>query len=622
MTEVRRAVSAAARRLFLIDFLHRFTWSLAGVLALAIAGLVIDRLLGLMLPWFYVLPSLVAAAVLVALGWTIITRRQSMQVAVALDEAAGLRESLSTAMAIEKSVDPWSQAVVETARRRATGLKVRMVLPITRPAFAQAPLILVVALAALWFTLPNWDLLGRIQKQERKLAEQQNLVAVKTEVQAKDKKLEELLAKAQVDLKNEQGDKDTLPAEKPEPQSAEQIQRAAVKKLTSLTEKLDQMKQGEKAQQFQALKDAMRQLRQPGEGPLNEFARQMSRGNFEGAKQQLDELAKRLAEGSMSDEQKQQAKDQMKNLATQLEKLAENNSALRDKLQQAGMSPEEARKLASSPESLQKALEQMNQMSPAQKQGLMQMAASMSKAGQQCENMSNSMNQMSSGMQQSGMDQQGMEGMEQMSGELSQAEMMTSEMASLDAAMSEAQAQLEEMGEALGQCNNPGEGDQAGNGGEGKAGKGSGSGKGKGGSTGRGQWGSGNADSRGKGSGSAGQSEGGIGPEAQAADYTIEKTKAKVATKAGPIIGSRLVFGEQIKGESVAEFSAAVESGNQAAAEAMETMAAPRELHDSIKTYFGTLNKKVKEQQRVKEGAPPPPAAPSAPAAPATDAKK
>jgi hypothetical protein len=613
MTEVRRAVNAAARRLFMIDVLHRFTWAMAAMLIVAIVALVIDRLLGLMLPWWFMLPSVVGASVLIALGWAVITRRRTMQVAVTLDEAAGLRESLSTALSIEKSSDAWSAAVVETARQRAAGLKVRAVLPVTRPRFASAPLFLVVALAGLWFTLPNWDLLGRLEADQKRQSEQQKLAAVKAEVQAKDKKLEQLLAKAQASVKNEEGEKETPPAEKPEPQSAEEIQRAAVKKLTAVTEKLDQMKQGEKAQQFQAMKDAMRQLRQPGDGPLNEFARQMARGNFEGARQQLDELSKQLADGAMSDEQKQQAREQMKNLASQLDKLAKNTSALQNKLEQAGVSREEAKKLVQAPAGLQKALEQMSQLSPEQKQALMQMASSMAKSGQQMQAMSQGMQQMSQGMSQSGMDQQGMEGMEQMQGELSAAELMSSDMASLDAAMSEAQQQLEELGKSMAQGpgNQPGQSGQGGQGGQGQGGQG---GQGQ-----NGQWTSGNANQRGNGSGSAGRSNGGIGPEAQAADYTIEKTKAKVATKAGPIIGSRLVFGEQIKGESVAEFSQAVESGQQAASEAMETMAAPRELHDSIKHYFGTLDAKVKQQQKAKEGAP---AAPPPPAAPAKDAGK
>ena len=60
------------------------------------------------------------------------------------------------------------------------------------------------------------------------------------------------------------------------------------------------------------------------------------------------------------------------------------------------------------------------------------------------------------------------------------------------------------------------------------------------------------------------------------------------------IHGHGLLHGEQVKGESVAEFTQAVEAGQQEAADAMDEQQIPREYHDAVKHYFGRLAEKVK----------------------------
>src|SRR5262249_6939170 len=157
-------------------------------------------------------------------------------------------------------------------------------------------------------------------------------------------------------------------------------------------DKLEQMKENDKAAQAEALKEAMRQLRQPGPGPLDEFTKSLSRGEFSKAKEQLSELEKKLADSNMSPEARGQAKQQAANLAEQLEKLSKNQEELAKKLQEAGLdkkAAEEALKKAlSDPEALKKALEQAKNLTEQQKQELMQMCKSGQQAGEQCQNMS------------------------------------------------------------------------------------------------------------------------------------------------------------------------------------------------------------------------------------------
>jgi hypothetical protein len=346
-----------------------------------------------------------------------------------------------------------------------------------------------------------------------------------------------------------------------------------------MTDKLEGMKEGEKADQMEALKDAMRQLRQPGPGPLDEFSRSLARGDFNKAQEALEQMKQQLASDAMSPEQKEDAKKQMENLAKQLEKISENKDALAKKLEEAGLDKEKAKELlqkaATDPQALKEALEQIKGLSEEQKQELMKMCKSGMGACKSAQSMSESMSKMAQGMTQEGLQQEGAEGMQELSQELSNSEMMESDMENLDAALNEAKQQLAELG---GQCigDGNGNGDQPGKGGQGG-------------------WRQGSSNKRGSGS-PPGQGNA-ASPEAEAVDFTVEKSKAKTKTGQGPIIGTRLVYGQQVKGESKAEFSDAVAASSAAAAEAVESQQVPRELHNAVKHYFGTLEGKVKSEK-------------------------
>jgi hypothetical protein len=173
-------------------------------------------------------------------------------------------------------------------------------------------------------------------------------------------------------------------------------------------------------------------------------------------------------------------------------------------------------------------------------------------------------------------------------------EQMAGEMQMTEAAMAEAKARLNELAGQCegGKCNGMGDCDKAG----------------------MGQWSEGEARSRSNGSGGPGVGRGGSRGDAKT-DVAFETKKLNTKTQNGPIIGSRLVEGESIKGESHAEFAAAVTAADQTASEALDSNTIPREFHPAIKHYFGTL--KAKTTAKTDPNAPPAPPAPSA-----TDADK
>lgn len=573
MEEIAKVVRAAGWRLMLINF---FRWlvllSIFTAAALFVA-LFVQRLFGLTWPWQIIFSATGGAVVLGSIVMAIVQRKDQMGVARELDDRAGLRESLSTAMCVQKSDDPWCRVVVETARERARRVQVRDAVPLEVPGRWQLALGVVGALAVAWFVVPHWDVLKILEKKEVAEKQKQELVTAKADIEEKNKKLEALLEKAKVEFKDEKADEAADAALKGmELKNPDEVRRAAVKRLSDVADKLQKSTDSEKAQQLDALKDQLKQLKQTTEGPLHEFQRQLARGNFEQAKKELEEMTAKMADGQMSEEEAKKAQKQMEDLSKQLEKIAEEKKELLQKMQEQGMTKEQAQELmkkAASGDSkeLQKAMEQLKQLSPEQREQLMKQAMAQMKASQQMQKMSEACKNMGENAGKPGeMGQKGSEGMQGMMSELSAAEQMDAEMQAAEAAMGEIKAQMD----SLGQCMNPGEGD------------------GMSMAAGQGKWTQGDSNRRGPGSGNAGKGMG-SGPEEAPTAYQVKKEKANVTTGQGPIIGSRLVWGEQIRGESRAAFEDAVEAADQAAAEAIESKQVPNQFKEAVKQYFGSL---------------------------------
>jgi hypothetical protein len=603
MLEIRRAIRQAGRRLIVSHFLRTASALVFAALCAVLLTRIAQRMLGFPVPWREVVIYAPVAVLALSLLWVLIRQKKELSVARELDERGNLKESLSTALCVEKAsqTDPWAHAVVETARVQAVSVNVAHAIPIEAPKSWPYAMGAGVALVIAWFLVPNMDLLGMIARKEEAVKKQQEIGTAKAEVAAAEQKLQELLKKANVDVKDEEGSDadENMPA----PQNAEEIRRAAVKKLESVTEKLQEKVDGEKGEKMEALRQQMQQLKQPGPGPLEEFSKQLAKGDFGKAEQALEQMSKALEQGQMSEDQKAQAKAQMENLAKQLQKLSQEKQAIANELAKAGMDPKKAqelaKKMATDPEAVKKAIEEMKNLTPEQKQQMQEMAKAMNEACKSGEQMSQAMQQMAQAMSKEGMGQQGSEAMQEMSQQLSELELASADLEAMERALSEAKGQLAKMCEGMGgQC----EGD-----GSFLAWRDTAS-----------QWAQGDANKQGAGSGGPGQGMG-AGPEESAADYKLDKVKASVQTRKGQIIGSRLVQGEQIRGESVAEFAEAVEASAKAATEAIEENQIPRELQGAVKHYFGRRQAEAQALLKDKK----PEAAPPAPApAPAPDATK
>jgi hypothetical protein len=578
MNEIRRVLKVASWRLVLIDFFRTLAVTASAAVGALIIALFAERTFGLAISWpndWIALGAiLLGVAALAALGWSLFRRHKGVRLAAEVDERANLKESLSTALCVARSDDPWSRNVLETARDKAMKVDVKKAIPITAPRLWPLPFSMALALVVLWFAVPHWDVLGLFRKRVAEQQRKDEIRTVQNEVKADTDKLADLMKQAKVEIKDENAEAQPTDQNNPTPKDPDEIRRAAVKKLTSLSEKLADMRQGDKAKQLEALKNQMKQLKQPGPGPLDKMTQSLQRGDFKKAQDDLQELSKQLASDSMSKEDKEKAADQLKKLSEQLDKLSKDRQDLEKQLEKAGLNKAQAAQAARDPEALKKAMEAMKNLSEEQKQQLQKMAENQNAACKQCNGMAEAMSKMAKGTSKSGMSQEGQQGMEGLEGQLSELEMSEQDLKNLDAAMSECRGQLAKM---AGQCN---------------GGNCNGDGKGKeyAASDQQSPWKAGETAGKfGKGSGGPGQSGGGTSPQGADAPVTTEKTVAQSKQGNGPIIGSKLVYGDQVKGESQAEFQAAVESSAKAASEALEGMQVRRELQDSVKHYFGRL---------------------------------
>ncbi|MFK7884500.1 MAG: hypothetical protein AB8F26_10005 [Phycisphaerales bacterium] len=572
MDPIRQVLAHAARRLLVASWLRHTVVMLTIALGLAVAARGAQKLFPtLMIDWVWVLPALMAASAGLALVIAAVRRPDTAAIAQTVDERANLRESLSTALCVEEETSPWAKAIVDDAGHRAKRVVVRDAVPIEAPGNSWWPVAACAALLAIWW-LPATDVAGLLNKQQAAEQDRQQVQEVASQVNETQKKIEEILSKAGVEIEDDDALEDLFNPKEVEQISADEMQRAAIKKLTQLSDKLEEQRNGEEGATFDAIKDAMKRMEQPEPGPATEMSKAMARGDFAEAKKQLEKLAEQIESGEMSPEAKEQLEKQLDKMSEAMGQMAENRQQLEEQLREAGLSESQAKQLATDPGALEQALKEQG-LSQEQIDQLKQQAQSQQNASDAASAMSQAMGQMSQGMQNQSPSEMG-EGLESMSGQLSNLEQMQSEMQALEQAMGQCENQMAGMGEGQ----NPGQGQ-----GE-MFGEGSQWGP-------NGQFSEGESMAQGNGSGQPGQGLG-AGPNEQASDFVFKNEKAKVNTTGeGPVIASTLVYGSQIRGESTAAFSDAVESAEAQAAEAIETKRVPREHEEAVKAYFGRLQR-------------------------------
>ena len=565
MNDIRTVLRTAARRMGMNLFLDRAHIVALVIASIALVLMIADRTTAApFVPWLWVAPLLAGLAGLAALIWWARRRPSEFQVALAVDDRLDLRERMSTALHCQGRDDSFAQAAMEdavtVARDARTQDQVRRRFAVNPPRrWWISPLL--IAATVLVSLLPQFNLFAREPENAEELDaarhDSQQAIEVVT------KAIEE-----SPELKNELGDLLDQPTQEGTdmtPLRPEEIKRDALKKVTDLQKRLDELLHGEKGKTADALEKALEQLKLPDNGAGKKLAEELAKGNFQGAMKAMEEIQKQLEKGELSEQQKEQLAEQLQNMAEQLNQLAQQQNQLAQALKQAGLDPQ----LAQNPQALQQALQNNPNLNQQQQQQIQQMAQAQQAAQQMCQGMGQAMGQMAQGLQQGQMGQF-QQGNQQMGQMLNDMEAMQQMLQQAQAAANACQGQCQGLGQGLNQQM---------------------------------------AQQPGGAFGGPGIGAGGKAPVAP----TPTKTKieqAKSNTTSGDIIARIYVQGENFKGEAKkkltpAQLSEHIEGFDEAVLEDQ----LPRKYHEAQKHYFG-------DQLPKRVGTPPPSAEPAEPAEP------
>ena len=379
MEEIKRQVNRAQRRLIGQQFLSIVVWSLFATLLLAAIGLALPKIWVMPVKadaWNYGwLGGSLAVGLVIAAVWTYLVRRSSIDAAIELDRRFGLKERVSSTLALNKEEmeTEVGQALVADAIRKVERIDVREQFKIQPTWRFALPIIPTAVIAGLLF-LPNASLETKAAAStqtptELKKALEKQAIKFK-EVSRK----EENKPKTAEELKTEEAMKEI--AKKLEDLSKENnLDKKQVQiKLNEMAKDIEQ-KQKEMAG-AQEMKKQMQGLGKIEKGPADKLADALKKGDFAEAKKALEKLKDDIKAGNLNEKEKEQIAKQMNDLKEKLQNMAADQKEAREKIQQ-----EIAKKLekgdAEGAAKLQEKLDQMNKDGKKAEQMLEQLAQKM-----------------------------------------------------------------------------------------------------------------------------------------------------------------------------------------------------------------------------------------------------
>ena len=463
MTQLERQIRTSQHRLWLNRWLRGVTYAITMAACLFGIVVLIHRLFALSIPVGLVGTGLVGAAVVAATIWLVVRRESEAYAAAALDEAAGLRERISSGRYCGNVDDPFAQAVVADAERVSGSISARQHIRLTAPQ-SWPWAVLALAVAACMFLIPRGLMQStEADEPERTMAEAQQVEQVVKELSnafqpliAEDPELADLERELE-EMKRKRGD----PAQRPE-----DLRNKALTKIDKLHDALKQKRQDRQYDATKSLRRMLRSLQPPKDSsaPTKKLHEALSKGDFKTAKEEIKKLQEQLATLKSEDDKEMVKKlgEQLDNIAKQIEKAAERDKSVEEKLKKAGFDKQEAKRMAEdlkkkdpdqAKKDLQKELEKKG-MSKEQAEQMAQQMAKQQSAQSMAQNLSKAMQQCSSC--KSGQTGEAMQGMTAAADQLSQLEQMEQEMSQLESMMQAAQDAKNGLGKPCPKCGKPG----------------------------------------------------------------------------------------------------------------------------------------------------------------------
>ncbi|MFB3892771.1 MAG: hypothetical protein ACE15C_12190 [Phycisphaerae bacterium] len=540
-------------------FLEQLALALSAGGAVAILFVAAKKLFCLPSLPLWMLGAVAGAALPAAVVLWLLLRPNIEQVAVRIDQRLGTRERFSTALALSGASDPFARAACAEARRTAGHFDVKGQFPVRPTRRWILTLTTWLVAAGVLLLMPPLDLLGKGRAENDRKEEAKKLDDAKVLVKESTDKVE--MAIRQLNNK-ELSDELAKLGDMKDAAKADDVKREAIRKLDDLAQKLDKLQNNQKMESLKDLKDMLKGLRGSPQGLSNEINRNIAKGDFQGAAQVLKDIQKQIDQGKLTKEQKDALNNQLKDLARQLESIAEENKKLQDELEKQGLDKELA-KLDG--EKLKEALEKQG-LTKEQVEQLMKKAEACKSACRAAGKLAKAMSKCA----QAGMDGQSIDGpMAELTDELGELEAAQAELEQAELALSECKKAMACLGK---KCD-----------GEGELG-------------GIGEWDEGDISRIGKGTGGPGVGWGKRPTDPNGTPLPLDKTKVDGKNQEGPAVASWYYKGPQVKGESKKELKDMVKAGSDAAAAAINENEIPKKYEGAVRKYFDGMEETAKDK--------------------------
>jgi chemotaxis protein histidine kinase CheA len=575
MQKIELLARKARRRLILNGLLEVVPKNLLIYLSVAGIAVAISKLWPLGVDgttWFFSsIAFAVVASVTHSFIWLLGHRPSLMQATMEVDRRYGLKERLSSALTLQSTENdsPLAAALSADASKKADTIDLRDHFPLRVQRAAMWPLLPAACLAIFWFA-PN-----PISESQQPTA--QNAQTTANQVKNATNPLLDQLRKKRLEAE-EKGLTETAELFKQLESELDELQKKGTLEKSDVLSKLNDLKEKmeERRKEVGAgenLQKNLDKLKDLTDGPAEELAKAMEKGDFDAAKEQVDQLRDKLLNDQLSPDEKQKLAEQMEQMEKAIKEAGEKNAAQKQELEkklEAAKNAGDSQKAAE----LQRELDKL-ESNTAQMDQLQKIAEQLANAKESMQN---------------GQTSEAANQLQQLSEQLQELSEQAQESEQLDEMLEEFEQSKESMkcdeceGGGCSKCQGGNSSSKGGNksGSKSNSAKAQQSGESKSGEGGKGKGGKGEGQGLGEGEGA------GDRPEKENETDTYESQLRDKMQKGETISGGK-AGGANKKGISREDVKNAVENPVIEDAEALESEYLPRSRRDQTRDYFKNL---------------------------------